>query len=308
MRHGTVAVELDLVQPRFFRMLAVGRVRHLRGKLRLDAIGRIGPFRALDRAGFQACGLRRGLRLLDQFLYPAARLHALGAHGQDVGLLVGGEVAFLEQQPVLLALVFRLALQPREHPAAVELFARQTEFERARLQALFDVVHRRPCAAVPDDHRPAAIFAGGDNTFEVDVFERMVFGLDRQPLVGRVERGALRNGPAFEHVTDLQPEIVVVGRRVVLVHDESVAGGFDRAAGRFRRLGEVSLGSVGFQLGHGAKLESPECIDNAPSSVRQNALWFSCRRAALADIGIRARWRPRSGRSAGRNAASGRCR
>ena len=81
MRHGAIAVELDFVQPRLFRMFAVGRVRHLRGELRLDAARGIGPFRALNRAGLQARGFRRGLRLLDQFLYPAARFHALGAHG-----------------------------------------------------------------------------------------------------------------------------------------------------------------------------------------------------------------------------------
>ena len=71
-------------------------------------------------------------------------------------------VALLEQQPVRLLLP-RLRLQPRQHPAAVQLLARQAELERPRRQALLHVVHRRPGAGVPDDHRPAAVLALRDH-------------------------------------------------------------------------------------------------------------------------------------------------
>jgi hypothetical protein len=42
---------------------------------------------------------------------------------------------------------------------------------------------------------------------------------------------------------------------MMLVHDEAVSGIGKRGAGRLGRLGEVSLGSVGLQFGHGATLK-----------------------------------------------------
>ena len=173
--------------------------------------------------GFSAACLRRRFRLLDQFLDPPAGFDAFRPRREDVELGVGREVALLEQQPVALAVIAGLRLQPRQHPAAIQLVAGQPELEGAGAQALLDIVHRRPDAGVPDDHRPAAIFAFGDDALEVDIFERMVLGLDRQPLVGRIERRPLRHRPALQHAADLQPQIVVVGRRMMLVHDEAVA-------------------------------------------------------------------------------------
>ena len=46
---------------------------------------------------------------------------------------------------------------------------------------------------------------------------------DREPLLGRVERRALRHRPALQHAVELEPQVVVVGGGVVLVHDEAVA-------------------------------------------------------------------------------------
>ena len=233
MRHGAVAVELDLVQP--VVAARAGPASAWRAAARC-ARASAALHRARQRAGLQLDRLGRRLRLLDQLLDAPAGFDAFRTRLEDVDRLARGEVALLEQQPVLLAPVLaRLGLQPRQHPAAVQLLAGQPELEGAGRQALLDIVHRRPDAGVPDDHRPAAIFAFGDDALEVDIFERMVLGLDRQPLVGRVERGPFRHRPALQHVADLQPQIIVVGGRMVLVHDEAVAAvaanGNGRAAG-----------------------------------------------------------------------------
>ena len=87
------------------------------------------PHRARQRPGPEASGASPAAGR-DQLLDAAPALHAFRPRGEDVGARVGGGVALLEEQPVALALA-RLALQPRQHPAAVELLARQAELEGA---------------------------------------------------------------------------------------------------------------------------------------------------------------------------------
>ena len=263
MRHGAVAVELDLVQPAsfVFRRRA-GQAPAWRAAARCGSAHR--PVTAPGTApGFRRVGFAAGFGFSTS---SSIRRPDFTLSGRAARMSIFSSAArsrSLNSSQFFLLSSSGLRFQPRQHPAAVQLFAGQPELEGARLQALLDVVHRRPHAGVPDDHRPAAIFALGDDALEVDIFERMVLGLDRQPLVGRVERRALRHGPALQHAADLQPQIVVVGRRVMLVHDEAVACRLDGAAGRLRRLGKVPLGSVGLQFGHGATLESPGRVDNA---------------------------------------------
>jgi hypothetical protein len=63
----------------------------------------------------------------------------------------------------------------------------------------------------------------------------MVFDLDRQPLVGRIERWAASDGPGFEDAIKLQSQIEVEASGIMLLNDEpkalrqpnlDVAGGF----------------------------------------------------------------------------------
>ena len=75
-------------------------------------------------------------------------------------------VALLEEQPA--GRFARLGLQAHQHPATLELFAPQPELEVAAFEPLVDVAHRGPGAGVPDDHRAAAIFAGGDHALEIE--------------------------------------------------------------------------------------------------------------------------------------------
>src|SRR5690606_14341808 len=92
--------------------------------------------------------------------------------------------------------------------------------------------------------RTAAVLALGDYTLEVDVLQRMVLGFHRQPLVGGVERRPLRHRPAFQYAAEFEPQVVMVGGRVVLVDDEAVALPRRHCAGGLRCLPEVALRAV----------------------------------------------------------------
>ena len=63
------------------------------------------------------------------------------------------------------------------------------------MQALRGIDQRPEQAAVPRDHRPRAVVARRDHRLEVDVLERMVLDLHREPLVVGIHRRLLRAPP-----------------------------------------------------------------------------------------------------------------
>src|SRR5262249_33102132 len=62
---------------------------------------------------------------------------------------------------------------------------------------------------VPDLDRPRAVLALRDLAFERRVVERVILDVHRKVLLTRLERNALRHGPAREHAVAFQPEVVV---------------------------------------------------------------------------------------------------
>src|ERR1700681_3750622 len=64
-------------------------------------------------------------------------------------------------------------------------------------------------ASIPELHDAAAILTLRNGAFEIAVIQRMVLYFDRQPLVVRIERGAARDRPGFEHTVEFQPQIVM---------------------------------------------------------------------------------------------------
>ena len=101
----------------------------------------------------------------------------------------------------------------------------------------------------------------------------MVLGLDRQPLVGRIERRAARHRPALQHIADLQAKIVMVSGSVMLVHDEAIAFCGNQPAGGLRRLAEFALGAIGLEFGGSWHVKD--------RSARQSATSVSFLRAPL---------------------------
>ena len=118
-------------------------------------------------------------------------------------------IAFLEKKPGPLALFGFSASFANEHPASVELFTVEDEFQMAFLQSFGPIADRLPEAFVPDHHGPAAIFALGNDPLEAAVFDRVIFDLHGQALVAGIEIGALGNCPALQHAVQLKAEVVM---------------------------------------------------------------------------------------------------
>src|SRR5687768_12696328 len=73
----------------------------------------------------------------------------------------------------------------------------------------------------------------------------MIFGLNRDVLVGRVGRGTLRHRPGQENALVLDSEVVMHPGRPVLLDDEGApAGSGHLRAGRLRGFIEVAFGPV----------------------------------------------------------------
>ena len=121
-------------------------------------------------------------------------------------------------EPVLLVVVAPVRLEedePALHPLAVQ------RHRDLGVRPLLDLV----APGVPDRHGPAAVLAGGDLAVELQVLQRVVLGVHREPgrpgLVGQ----PARHRPAHEHAVALEAHVVVQAARVVLLHDEALAGG-----------------------------------------------------------------------------------
>src|SRR5436305_704355 len=62
----------------------------------------------------------------------------------------------------------------------------------------------------------------GNVSFEIEVRDRMIFDLHGQPLVGRIERRPLGNGPGFENAFHLESEVIVPASGFVLLDNEAI--------------------------------------------------------------------------------------
>ena len=113
----------------------------------------------------------------------------------------------------------RLRARPRalEGEAAAQLLAVQDEDGVAAVERLRpgDAPALLVGALVPDDHAAVA-----ERALEGVVAHPVVLDLDGEALCGRVEGGALGHRPGPHHAVDLQAQVVVVRRRLVLLHDE----------------------------------------------------------------------------------------
>src|SRR5262249_13860565 len=123
--------------------------------------------------------------------------HALGPRLRERRVVRGARelVASLDEEPALPGVARPTPPGLQGPPAAVQLLAGGREREPALLHAGARVVDRLPRAVVPDDDAPAAILALGDHAFEVRVVDRMILGLHREALLGRIEARALRHRP-----------------------------------------------------------------------------------------------------------------
>jgi hypothetical protein len=129
-----------------------------------------------------------------------ARSNSLhGSAGCDGGIILikdcgaaGGHgkfVAVLDQEPVCALAPFPIVGHADQDEAAMQPLALKNKLEIALRQRLLGGPRSigLPIAAVPQHDRAAAILTLGYRSFEVAVVERMIFDLDRKPLVMGVE-------------------------------------------------------------------------------------------------------------------------
>ena len=148
----------------------------------------------------------------------------------------------LDQEPVGPFSPGAVVAHTDQHPTAVQLVAVQREFQIAFLVSPLRIVGF-PIAAVPELHGTAAILPLRNGAFEIAVIERMILHFDREPLVMRIERGALGNRPGLEDAVALEADVIMQGPGGVLLdHEEERAAPLGH---RRRRLGGGVEGPLG---------------------------------------------------------------
>ena len=221
-----VAVELDLVHPAGAGRRSLDRPAELRRdeiRARGRGLGCIGPLGLGGRKllGFRGRWLLRlrgrgrldgrrlrgrlrgGSRLRHEGAWLASSagrdvVHGAGRGDRSVVFEQGLTQAFprllvlvLDQEPVHPLAAGAVMLHADQDPAALELVTLQGELEVAVEQSLLGRgLLRLPRAPVPDHDGAAAVLSFRDRSFEIAVVERVVFDLDREPLVGRIGRGS----------------------------------------------------------------------------------------------------------------------
>ena len=106
---------------------------------------------------------------------------------------------------------------------------------------------------------PPAVLAFRDRPFEIAIVERVILDLDGQSFVVRVDGGAARDRPGFEHAVKLEPEIVMQPCGIVFLDHETAAGGPSgrSLAARLQGFLKIALGAVGRKLTLGHAHPSP---------------------------------------------------
>ena len=128
----------------------------------------------------------------------------------------------------------------------VELAARQALRRRYAVEGVVD-------AAIPQDHRAGAVVSGRDDALEAAVLHRVIFGLDGEALLLRIDRRSARHGPAHQHAVDLQTKVPMQAPRRVLLDDEGVGqpglrrSGHPRDAERLGRARRIALFAIGIE-------------------------------------------------------------
>ena len=193
---------------------ALGRLVDQGRQLRHDAVGhrplpsagepgRIGGFlRGWFRrvaGNFALCRVPHPVAVFGDLVHRTAGRNAERVLFDQRGLAprLGNVVALLDQEPVLVPLLRRLAAHPYKRPMAMQFFPIEPEFERALAVGRLGIGDfRGPGTAVPQQDGAAAILALRDDALEAAIIERMVLDMDREPLFARIEARPLRDRPA----------------------------------------------------------------------------------------------------------------
>src|SRR5581483_11181251 len=103
---------------------------------------------------------------------------------------------------------------------------------------------RIPGANVPNHDGTGSVVSFRDNALEIEVRDRVVFHLHREPLVRRIQRGALGNRPRFQHAFHLKTKVVVEASSAMTLHYKTVAFALVELWGRLWSFREAPLAFV----------------------------------------------------------------
>src|SRR5205807_7351480 len=90
--------------------------------------------------------------------------------------------------------------------------------------------------AIPDADRSRAVGARRDVALEVEVLDRMVLDVDREPVLAWAVRQRVGDGERHQHPVALEPQVPVKPARVMLVDHETLAAAAARGLGAPARL------------------------------------------------------------------------
>jgi len=148
----------------------------------------------------------------------------------------------LEHQPLRLARL--AAVGAHEVPLAAQLVPAELHHDVAPLPLLGELPfrHRIAGAVVPDERVARAVLPVRDPALEAAVLQRVVLGLDGQPLDRRIVAGSLGHRPRGQSAVHLQAHVVVQAGGIVLVdHERRLRVIRLRPRGGLRGDGEVAL-------------------------------------------------------------------
>ena len=307
-RFDAEAVPLDLEQP----VLVVESLVRERGEHRLDLLGE----RRRLRSG--EVDLRRGGgRLADPDRVAVLLDLVVGATGLDALREVLGvparlrvRVRLVDEQPLVAVVALEgstaaTPARPDDREAALQLLAVEGELQFAVGDGLAAVQGGRlglPGAPVPDDHVAGAVLLRRDDSFEIEVFDRVVLDVDGHPPDLGVEAWALGDGPRDEDAVDLEAEVVVEPCRSMPLDDEPPAATAGRGGDVRRRLGRLPEVAFPKVLLEGHRLQCAARVDPELAPFMAEIAWgdrYGMTRATPAPIQplmrLRVKFLPRIG-------------
>jgi hypothetical protein len=72
--------------------------------------------------------------------------------------------------------------------------------------AFVRIAFRNPVAAIPYDHRSGAILTLRNHPFEITIFERMIFDVNREPFVAGNETRPFGDRPTLQDAVEFEPK------------------------------------------------------------------------------------------------------
>ena len=123
-------------------------------------------------------------------------------------------VAIFDKQPVFF-------IHFDKRPNAFKALSEKLKFERAFFESFVKAFNRSKGSSIPNDDRACSIFALWNVSLKIGVFQRMIFHMNRKPLVFGIERRTFWNRPAEQNSIVFQPKIKVIAPCFVILHDEA---------------------------------------------------------------------------------------